>query len=290
MYRALVVDGGCSFASWAAAGNLRPFVKRLLTLRRTYNPGVLFVAWDTPRAYSSRRAISADYKAHREAPDPRYITALCELREVLPVLDVVQVHALGAEADDLLYTLGRTLPARVLLASNDKDLLQAVGDGVDLLRFGHTYAHPDTLITLADIAAFGIKAGKTNVCGLLPKSWGDWLTLAGDPTDGVPGLDGVGPATAHRILVACPDFVTLLLRNHVDADEQARRECAARDARTAKYVEQAIKEREALRLSHELVSLRLVEVETIDADPGPERAAAWLREQGLGRYVEEVAA
>lgn len=289
-YRALLLDGGASFAAWAAARSLTPFVRRLLELRQVYAPGALFVAWDCPRELGWRRAASPAYKAKRSASPEGYLEAIEALRRALPALDVVQVSAPGCEADDLLATLSRTIPGPTLIASGDKDLLQAVGQGVDLLRLAPRRALPDRLITIADLWEYWTLLSGQRVGGLTPGGWRDLLALAGDSTDGVPGLKGVGPQKALAILSACPDFVTLLLRNHPDADEQARRECAARDARTARYVEQAIKEREALRLSHEIVGLRLVEVETVDAEPDPDAARAWLREIGLGRYADEVAA
>jgi DNA polymerase-1 len=278
VYRALVIDGGLAVPSWAASGTLRPFVKRLLERRATYAPLLTVVCWGAPRHTTWRRARSPEYKAGRPPPDAKLAQTLAELRADLPALDIAQASAEGAEADDVLYALSRTLPGPVLLCSADKDLLQAVSPGVDLLRPGRTYQQPDVLVTLADIERHSIKAGKRTISGLTPEGWRDWLTLAGDHVDGIPGLPGVGGVHARDILAACPAFVDLVLSGRED---QARREVEARNGTLTKWVEVAIRERDALELSRELVSLRMVDVQMVDAEPDEERARAVLEGAGL---------
>jgi ribonuclease HI len=290
LYRALIVDGGCSFSAWAAARSLNPFVRRLFNLREVYQPATVWVAWDCPRELGWRRGASAAYKAKRQPQPEGYTEALADLRAILPALDVVQVSAPGCEADDLLFSLSRTLPGPVLLASADKDLLQAVHVDVDLLRLASRKNFEDTLVTVADCWTYWTLLGGQRVGGLTPDGWRDLLTLGGDSTDGVTGLKGVGPQGALALLAACPDLLRMVLDGERGGDEQARRECYARDARVAKYVEQAIEQREALRLSRELVGLRLVEAETVDAYPDESAARTWLEERGMGRLAREVAA
>lgn len=277
-YRALLFDGGLAFASWAAAGSLRPFMRRLLITRQCYPADLVGVCWDAPRDSTWRRQRSPAYKAKRPPSPDGLSDALRALMIDLPALDIVQYSAPAHEADDVLYSLSRTLPGPVLLCSGDKDMLQAVRPGVELLRTGSAaaWSRPDQIITAADIWGLELLMGKARVCGLTARGWGDLLTLAGDTTDGIPGLRGVGPKHAMDLLVSCPDFVSLVLDDGPEGQDQARRECAARSATAAKLVEKAIAHVDELRLSRELVRLRLVEVEAVDAAPDPDRAQAIL--------------
>ncbi len=298
-YHVLAVDGGLAFAGYAASGKVTPFVRRLLEARDAYAPAITAVAWDAPRETTRRRAASPAYKAKRPPAPEGYGAALADLSAVLPALDVVQFSAPGAEADDVLASIAAQLPGPTLLYSSDKDMLQAVRPGVDLLRSGSKVSACDVLVTAAELGSYettiaGHRVKRTSdengvQRGMAWRWWRDLLTLAGDPTDGVPGLPKVGPVKARAILRACPDFVPLVLAGEKGAEE-ARRLCTARDASVARWVEVAIKERAKLELSLRLVELEQVELEAVDAEPDPVRAAEWLRGVGLGRFAEEVAA
>lgn len=103
----------------------------------------------------------------------------------------------------------------------------------------------------------------------------------------------------RELLEACPDFVELLLAQCEGCErfekceeemkdpannnspcpkvDDARRQCSAHSATLARWVERAISHLEELRLSRELVSLRLVDLDCVEAEPDPERAAELLR-------------
>jgi len=300
-YRLIATDGGQAVAAWKASGNLRPFVRRLLDLQRAHPDSLHAVAWDAPRAEGWRRKRSAEYKAKREAPDQGLHAALEALRADLPALDVMQFSAPTAEADDVLYSLSVQTPGPILLVSADKDLRQAVRPGVHLLRPAGKRGEPDELITAESQkpAAW----------------WTSFLTLAGDPVDGIPGLPGVGKKRAEEILEGCPGFVDLLLTpcpecggrgtvqegtgypNGEGGEEwrevccprcggdcadvagllKAREQCNAHSATLAKWVERAIFHLPDLRLSRELVTLRAFDLECIEAEPDAERAGEVLR-------------
>jgi len=271
IYRGLFVDGGLAVASWMASGTLRPFVRRVLEARRQYEPAITGIAWDAPRETTWRRALSPAYKANRPERAEGLTSALAALRADLPALDIAQYSGAGAEADDVIHTLSRTMPGPTLIYSADKDLLQSMRPGVDLLRAG-TRGAPDHLVTAAS-------SEKTSAW------WTDYLTLAGDPVDGVPGLRGVGVNRATELLAACPWFVDLVLSAHDEDHDEARRKCMATSAKLAKWVEAAITHREELQLSHDLISLRLVELDVVDSDPDEGRA----REILSGANLEDAA-
>lgn len=284
-HRALFVDGGLTVSSWCASGTLRPFVRRILEARQTYQPALVGVAWDCPRANSWRRAISPAYKAKRPPADAKLVEARKALSADLAALDIAQYSAPEAEADDVLYTLSVQTPGPVLLMSADKDLLQAVRPGVDLLKASSRCNEPDKLVTAQNIRELVLTLQSTQVSGLDAAGWADLLILAGDSTDGISGLPGVGPRKALDLLRACPDFLDLVRQTPDQDIERARRQCLAANASLAKWVEVAIREEHALGLSSALVALQTFPIDVIDADPDEERARDILQGAGLGRFA-----
>jgi len=282
-YRSLLIDGGLAMVSWSVSGKLTSFVRLLLEARTAYEPSSLVVAWDCARELGWRRALSPAYKAKRKPTAGGFGEALAALRADLPALDVAQASAPGCEADDVLHSLATTRPGPSLILSGDKDMIQAIRPGVDLLKVGSSRGSGDRLLTSESLPGSSVTLQGTAVRGLTPEGWADLLALAGDPVDGVPGLRGVGPKKAVEVLMACPSFVRDVLDRGEDGEDYARRQCAAKSATTARWVERAIEHREELRLSRELVRLRLVEVEIVDAEPDPERAREVLESVGLGR-------
>jgi 5'-3' exonuclease len=139
-----------------------------------------------------RMALLPSYKAHRAAVPAvlrvqmPYCRAACEALAV-PALAVPSV-----EGDDVLAALAhafaRSSPARrATIVSGDKDLLQAVGDGVGV-------APPDTLEELATVEAVVAKIG------VEPRHVADYLALVGDAADHIPGVKGIGSARAAKLI------------------------------------------------------------------------------------------
>lgn len=152
----------------------------------------LLVALDDPR-HSRRREIYAGYKAHREEKDPRLEAALDRLPGHLRDCGIPVASADGAEADDLLAavahdTAERGWPCTVL--SSDRDLLALVSETVTMLRPRGSMTRLKAYRPDDVVAEFGIR----------PDQYADYAALRGDPSDGLDGVDGVGPKTAARLV------------------------------------------------------------------------------------------
>jgi hypothetical protein len=107
------------------------------------------------------------------------------------VVDEFQFCAEGVEADDVIGTLTRQAEAAglpVVVASSDKDFFQLINPNVHLLNPNDK---TDTLWQAEQVRA------KT---GVEPAQIIDWLSLVGDTVDGIPGVRGVGPKTATKLL------------------------------------------------------------------------------------------
>jgi DNA polymerase-1 len=196
---------------------------------REEEPTRVAVVFDA-RGPSFRHELFADYKATRDAQPE-------ELSQQFPVVrEVVEAHRLpileveGVEADDVIATLVALAPAslRVTIVSTDKDLMQLVGERVQLLdtmkdrRFG-----PDEVE-----ARFGVP----------PAQVLDVRALVGDTSDNIPGVRGIGEKGAAQLIRQWGSLDALL--EHA-SDVKAKR---AREALQA-HADQA-------RLSRDLARLR----------------------------------
>ena len=138
------------------------------------------------------------YKAHRVAPQGGEIvpdTLSPQVPKILEVLTAVGITAVGAtgyEADDVLGTLSVTQPGPVEVVSGDRDLFQLVDDArpVRLLYVGRGVAKLDDCDDAAVRARYGVPADR----------YADFAALRGDPSDGLPGVAGVGDKTAARLI------------------------------------------------------------------------------------------
>lgn len=270
----MIVDGNSLARPAFEAGRecKKFFLSRLIDFCATVRPSITAVAWDRPDGSQIRKAIHPGYKANRPIPPPEFYEQIDELQTVLRWLGVTQYDGPG-EADDVIATITRTMPGLILIVSMDKDLIQLVRPGIHQWRF----VKPPQLITPETCK---------DVTGKTPGEWLTFQTLAGDPGDKVPGLPGVGPKTAKRLMGACPDIVELLLEAKQEGDDHVRAQVAENDPKMSKWVELAIKERKLLELTRKLVKLQTIEVNVMLADLDPHRAEQWLYEHEMGWMVK----
>jgi len=153
----------------------------------------VFVVFDAEDGSRARAERDSQYKAQRVAPDPGLIDSLPLVKNALDHCGVRWIEQAGCEADDVIATLttqARTGQRPVDVMSTDKDYIQLLADGgVRLLNSGMAWERRYT--TGAHIAPrYGVQA----------EQWADYRALTGDPADNIPGLRGVGPRTAARLL------------------------------------------------------------------------------------------
>ncbi|HEX8170906.1 MAG TPA: 5'-3' exonuclease H3TH domain-containing protein [Thermoanaerobaculia bacterium] len=162
------------------------FLKKYLADER---PTHIAVAFDRHFNQSFRNDYYADYKAHREASPPELDAQVDPCVEAVQALGVATFIDERYEADDLIATIlakTRASKASYVIVTSDKDLAQLVDERVTLcdparkLRF--------------DAAAVEEKFG------VRPDQIVDFLALAGDAVDDIPGVRGIGPKTAADLL------------------------------------------------------------------------------------------
>lgn len=165
------------------------FCQMLLNLLRDRRPDYLVMALDADETKLLRRQIYPEYKAHREPPPEDLGPQEERIIRILEAAGVPLLRQEGHEADDLIATLVRRLAGpelRVCVVSRDKDLEQLLGEYVYLYD-----PLKDEEITAERLV---------NVKGWRPEQAIDAQILIGDSVDNVPGVPGIGPKTAAKLL------------------------------------------------------------------------------------------
>lgn len=133
------------------------------------------------------------YKAHREAKDPELYAQIDLLRTTLTDCGFTVVLEPGAEADDLLAAAADACVARgwwCTVLSSDRDLTALVSERVRLIR---------PRASMTDLRIYDPAEVQAEY-GIRPDQYTDFAALRGDPSDGLQGVNGIGPKTAARLL------------------------------------------------------------------------------------------
>lgn len=178
-----------------AASGLLDMVSRLM---REHSPGAVVACWDNDWRPAFRVAALPTYKEHRvaranEEEVPESLQEQIPLIEALLVAaGIAPVGADGHEADDVIGTYAVGSPTPVDVVTGDRDLFQVVDD----------QRHVRVLYTARGIAKLQIvdAAYVIEKYGVRPDQYADMATLRGDPSDGLPGVSGIGEKTAASLL------------------------------------------------------------------------------------------
>ncbi len=189
---------------------VRGLLDFIASLLNRYAPTDLVCCWDDDWRPSWRVALIPSYKAHRVvaertgAVDIEVTPDLLQpqipvIEEVLDALGLAVVGADQAEADDVIATLATTSSVATDVVTGDRDLFQLNDDdrGIRVLYTGRGVGRLEEMDAAALVTKYGI----------LPEQYAAFAVLRGDPSDGLPGVKGVGDKTA-----------TALLRQYADLD------------------------------------------------------------------------
>lgn len=177
------------------------FLRFLTEFFESTRPTNVMVAFDQSLTSSFRSEIYPDYKANRDPAPPELKVQLAACERLVASLGISHLKHPRFEADDLIASvavLARDSGYRVVVVSGDKDLSQVVHEG-DLWW---DYARNRRL----DVQ------GIHNHFGVWPNQMTDFLALVGDTVDNIPGVPGIGPKTASRLLRVFKDVEQLYER------------------------------------------------------------------------------
>jgi len=174
----------------------------LLTLFKAINdlkPGYVVACFDT-KMPTFRHEMFKDYKAQRPATPTGIISQIPITKEVLEVFGIPVFAKEGVEADDLIATICTKNPdVEIFIVSGDLDNLQLVNENIKVYTLGKGIK--DTIIYDINkvIERFGVR----------PEQMVDFKALTGDPSDNIPGVEGIGKKTAAEIIQKYNDIKSL---------------------------------------------------------------------------------
>ena len=228
------------------------------------------VIFDSARK-TFRNDIYPDYKANRDEPPEDLKPQFGLIRDAVRAFNVPAIEMEGFEADDLIATYARQAQAsgaQVTIVSSDKDLMQLVGEGVDMLdTMKSVHIGPEQVVD-----KFGVG----------PEKVVDVQALAGDSTDNVPGVPGIGVKTAALLINEYGDLDTLLARAE-EIKQKKRRE------NLIEFAEQARISRELVRLRDDVATTIALEGMTV-AHPDPDTLLRFLVDMEFNTLTRRIAA
>lgn len=182
------------------------FIGRLIG---QYRPDVIACAWDDDWRPGWRVELVPTYKAHRvveiegteqESVDDDLSIQVPLIRACLSALGIPVVGVADHEADDVLASMARQHEGPSLVVTGDRDLFQLVDDDTSVVYVARGVAKHE-LVTPA------VLAGKY---GVAPDRYVDFAVLRGDPSDGLPGVKGIGEKSAASLVGTYPSLESMV--------------------------------------------------------------------------------
>lgn len=194
LYRAYHALPDLSTSSGVPTGAITGVINMLFKLIDDYDPEYFVVVFDAPGG-SFRNEIYQEYKAHRSKMPEDLREQIEPLKNIINALNFSTLVIPGVEADDVIGTISKkaeSLDLDVLISTSDKDMAQLVTKDIRIIN-----SNTQNLLDEKGVfEKFGVK----------PNQIIDYLALIGDQSDNIPGVQGVGPKTAQKLL---EEFVTL---------------------------------------------------------------------------------
>lgn len=189
---------------------IRGFLDMTARLVSTRKPAHLLACLDEDWRPAFRVAAIPSYKEHRLAPGSKQAEATPDtlaaqvpiLLDVLAAIGIGCVGAAGFEADDVIGTIATAATEPVEVVTGDRDLFQLVRDEppIQILYIARSVAKLEVLGAREVAAKYGIPG----------TAYADYAALRGDPSDGLPGVAGVGDKTAAALITTFGGLERLL--------------------------------------------------------------------------------
>ncbi|MEV7825818.1 5'-3' exonuclease [Microbacterium enclense] len=192
-------------ADGTSVNAVRGLLDMIAKLVTAYEPTRLVACWDDDWRPAWRVDLLPSYKAHRvveavpagtdveEVPDPLE-AQIPVIRDVLAALGIPVVGAAEHEADDVIGALATAADSPVDIVTGDRDLFQLIDDarGIRIVYTARGMSNLETVDDAAVVSKYGVRAAQ----------YADFAVLRGDPSDGLPGVAGIGEKSAASLLSA----------------------------------------------------------------------------------------
>ena len=195
LYRSFFAIRGLTNSKGEPTNAIYGFIKALRRMLSDLKPDYAAVVWDAGLP-ERRTELQPDYKQHREEMPDDLEVQQDPIQNVVPLLGVASVFLENHEADDLIasYVVDACgAGIECVVATNDKDILQMVRDGVSI----YSTVKADVGESALGFKLLGIPEVRAK-WGVDPALIADVLALTGDSADNIPGVPGVGGKTAAK--------------------------------------------------------------------------------------------
>ncbi|MDP8266080.1 MAG: DNA polymerase I [Candidatus Aceula meridiana] len=164
------------------------FINTLKKILKDFKPDYMAACFDVGKK-THRQEKFAEYKVHRPSMPDDLISQIPLIKELILAYNIPVFELEGFEADDVIATISKGISpkdAEVIIVSGDKDMLQLIEGNIKMFDYRREEI----------VDAKGVK----DRYGFEPKHIVDFIGLAGDKTDNIPGVDGVGKVTATNLI------------------------------------------------------------------------------------------
>ncbi len=188
-YRAFYAVKGLTNSKGKPTNAVFGFCNILRKLLTDLKPTHIAVCFDVGKK-TNRHEKYKEYKAQRQSMPDDLVSQIQTIRDVIAAYNIPVFELEGYEADDVMATLALKYAGRgteVVIVTEDKDMGQMVAPHIKLYS-----ARQEKILQAEDVEAkFGVK----------PSQIVDYIALAGDTSDNIPGVDGIGEVGARKLLV-----------------------------------------------------------------------------------------
>lgn len=246
------------------------FTKMLMKLMDDLQPSHVLVIFDAGRV-TFRNDIYPEYKQNRTDPPDELVPQFSLVRDATEAMSLPVTELPGFEADDLIASYAKMAHesgTECLIVSSDKDLMQLVRPGVTMLD-------PMKQRRISD-------AEVVEKFGVLPNRVVDVQSLAGDSTDNVPGVPGIGIKTAAELINQFGDLDSLLAGAET-IKQPKRRENLVNFAEQARISRELVRLKDDVPLDNNIASL-------VRPHRDMDRLSAFLSGQGFNSLLASIGA
>jgi len=209
------------------------FFKMFFNVLENFEPDFLFVAFDTNKP-TFRHQKFIGYQSKRAKTDKALVKQIEETKEIVALAQIASGQKIGYEADDIIGTLVKKMKNKqsIIVVTGDKDLMQLVDDNVNLFMPKRGFSGGKIIDTTQVKKELGV----------WPQQVVDYKGLAGDSSDNYPGVKGVGPVTAVKLLKQFENFAGVYQ--------------SLNEIKSESLLEKLEKNKEAAFLSYDLARIR----------------------------------